>query len=149
MYHIKKDLKIAEVVKEYLQRMGFSTYLDVNDRDFSQAVYIHDCNEKVASIQKGLDDCDALICIISDKTLQSWWVPFEIGYAKAGKRKIASIKTKDVESFPEYLQVEETLSSTQDLRSFLGSIVDSRYGLLFSHCNIDDDTLNIMKSYFG
>ena len=53
----------------------------------------------VASVINGPKLSQILLCIISDKTRLSWWVPYEIGMADNAGIKIAPIKTKNIDDF--------------------------------------------------
>lgn len=47
--------------------------------------------------------CTHLLALITDNTIGSWWVPFEIGVARQSDRRIASYDSS-TKSLPEYLQ---------------------------------------------
>lgn len=55
------------------------------------------------TITAGLDNCTHLIAVVTENTWESWWVPFEIGYATHCDRAITSYTTLTLESLPEYL----------------------------------------------
>lgn len=41
-------------------------------------VFLYQQTKKIVeSTQKGISCSDALLCIVSDKTKLSWWVPYE------------------------------------------------------------------------
>ena len=70
-----------------------------------------------------------MLCIISDKTRLSWWVPYEIGVADNLGIRIASIKTKDIDDFPSFLKTKVTLNNLSELIELISK--SKRYGVLF------------------
>ena len=66
----------------------------------------------VDSIEKALKCSTHILVLVSDQTKESWWVPYEVGYSKKGKKKIASaLLVGYVDDFPDYLKIEETIKS--------------------------------------
>lgn len=53
-------------------------------------------------ITRRIAESTHLIAVVSGKTAQSWWVPFEIGEATNSNRRVCSYKTS-VSELPEYL----------------------------------------------
>ncbi len=81
------------------------------------------------------------MALISDNTKESWWVPYEIGYAKHAEKKIASLRLKkNLDGFPDYLKIEPCLDNVDDLKQYIMNAIKrkSRYGSLFTeNCNIE------------
>ena len=88
----------------------------------------------VASVINGPKLSQILLCIISDKTRLSWWVPYEIGMADNAGIKIAPIKTKN-DDFPSFLKTKTMLNNLTELTEFIlknGNMVQ-----LFVQINIE------------
>jgi hypothetical protein len=66
-----------------------------------------------------------MICIISDKTKESWWVPYEIGFvsnkAPFTAENIRIILIKDVVKLPDYLFLAKKIETAIELDSFVKS----------------------------
>ena len=70
-----------------------------------------------------------MLCIITDKTRLSWWVPYEIGIADNAGVKIASIKTKNIDDFPSFLKTKTVLNNLTELTEFI--LKNGKYGSAF------------------
>lgn len=118
--HKKEDQAIAEELGNFLmKKMDVDIYLDIYDPILQEAVSVENDAKIVASITKGLKMSDILLCIVSDKTRLSWWVPYEIGVADHAGLKIASIRTKFINDFPSFLKTKQTIDQLSDLVSFI------------------------------
>lgn len=125
-----EDKHIAIQLGDFLEKhLGVDIYLDIFDPDLREAVSVENDAKIVASIKCGLKHSDILLCIISDKTKLSWWVPYEIGIADNSEIKIASIKTKNVNDFPSFLKTKRTINNLNDLVEFI--LKNKWYGSLF------------------
>ena len=64
-----------------MEVVGVNIYLDILDAPLQAATETENDSLIVESIKKGLECSTHLLCLISDKTRLSWWVPYEIGIA--------------------------------------------------------------------
>lgn len=64
-----------------------------------------------------INACTHLMALITVKTAGSWWVPFEIGVARHGDRRITSYDMT-YSSLPEYLTEWPVLKTQTDLDKF-------------------------------
>lgn len=71
-----------------------------------------------AFIKRGLSQSTHIMCILSKHTAYSWWVPYELGFAKSLGRHLSSLKLKDV-SLPAYLEISEIIRGIESLNAFL------------------------------
>lgn len=111
--HKKEDEKTALQVLYTLQQVDVDAYLDLLDNITS------DNGEKLTKhIRDKLHECTDVIAILSSKTKESWWVPFEIGMATEKDMPIANY-SKDFENFPEYLTYWPRLKSCQDVIKYV------------------------------
>ena len=59
------------------------------------------------------------MCLYSKNTVQSWWVPYEIGYGKRSNSEVSSLKLKGEVKLPAYLEVGVVLLGTKSLNEYL------------------------------
>lgn len=128
--HKKEDQDIAIKLGDFLtKKLNVDIYLDVFDLELQEAVSVENDVKIVNSITSGIKLSDILLCIISDKTKLSWWVPYEIGIADTSGLKIASIKTKQIEDFPSFLKTQKTINNLSELIEFV--LKNDKWGFLF------------------
>lgn len=119
--HKKEDQEIAKELGEFLEKkLDVDIYLDIYDPVLQEAVSVDNDAKIVDSVKTGLEKSDILLCIVSDKTKLSWWVPYEVGIADHSGLKIASIRTKNINDFPSFLKTKATISKLSELVRFIG-----------------------------
>ncbi len=64
-----------------------------------------------------INTCTHLMALITNQTVGSWWVPFEIGVARQGDRRITSFDNSTV-ALPEYLTEWPVLKNDADIDKF-------------------------------
>lgn len=129
--HKKEDEGPAIAIGEYLTGdADINIYLDLYDVELREAVSRENDEKIVRSINKGLEYSTHLLCLISDKTKLSWWVPYEIGFSAKKDIDIASLKLKTIDDIPSYLKINKVLYSVDDFIRYASGI--SEYGALFS-----------------
>jgi hypothetical protein len=140
--HKKEDEDAAIAIGKYLtDTVGVNIYLDTQDCVLEEAVSSENDQLIVDSIKRGLACSSDLLCLISDKTKLSWWVPYEIGYADKQSMNIAVLKLKDIEDIPSYLKIKKTLLNTEDFLQYVsqlgpyGSIMAKEDYSRFSKCD--------------
>ena len=86
----------------------------------------------VNAIHKGIQYASHLLCIVTGKSKDSWWIPYEIGFAQANGVKTSSIKIKQAEYLPTYLRVDNSpvFLTIVELDEYLSK--NGPYGGLFS-----------------
>ncbi len=62
-------------------------------------------------------DCTHLMAVITNSTVGSWWVPFEIGVARQSNRRITSFDASSLQ-LPEFLQEWPVMETDDDLDLF-------------------------------
>ena len=146
--HKKEDENIAIAVGNFLMnKLNVDIYLDLYDIDLQEAVSVENDEKIVESIKDGIKLSDILLCIITDNTRLSWWVPYEIGIADNEKKVIASIKTKNIADFPSFLKTKTTLKSIEELVELI--FKSGRYGGLFFTEETRDKIKKIDKGELG
>ncbi|MHC8324478.1 toll/interleukin-1 receptor domain-containing protein [Pseudomonas sp. LB1P83] len=111
------DRAQAMVINARLKQANIKTYLDVLDPE-SQTT-----DDITGVITRNITDCTHLLAVVSEKTAQSWWVPFEIGEATFSNRRICSYKIGP-SALPLYLDKWPKLSSDSDLNFFIDAYRD-------------------------
>ena len=105
--HKREDKKAAIDIGKYLtETVGVHIYLDILDEKLQKATQIENDKLIVESIKEGLECSTHLLCLVSDKTRLSWWVPYEIGIADIKKLNIASLKLNTTDDIPSFLKIQ-------------------------------------------
>ena len=134
--HKKEDEDVAIDVGSYLTDIvGVNIYLDIQDCVLKEAVNAENDQKIVNSIQKGLECSSHLLCLVSDQTRLSWWVPYEIGFADKKKIDVAVLKLKEVPEIPSYIKIKKTLLNLDDFLRYVSGL--GPYGFVFENKNYD------------
>ena len=72
----------------------------------------------VNTIHSAISDCSHLIVVLSETTMKSHWVPYEIGYAVAKNLYVVTYGVS-FEIVPQYLRVWPNLSTQKHLDGFI------------------------------
>ena len=143
--HKKEDQHIAiELGKFLTENLNVDIYLDIFDVELQEAVSVENDAKIVSSIKEGINLSNILLCIVSDKTKLSWWVPYEIGLADNSGIKIASIKTKEIDDFPSFLKTQETVNNLSKLIELV--LKNGKYSSIFYS---DEQTMKIRQQEMG
>jgi len=117
--HRQADKAIALIVAHYFEFIGLFYYLDEKDQVLIEmkSKGMSDDKALVESIDRGINHSTYILAILSERTMGSWWVPYEIGNARAKGCGIAhlllpSIKPKMV---PEYLRIYPQIWTAEEL----------------------------------
>lgn len=144
--HKKEDEASAKAIGDYLmQQVGVDIYLDLYDIELKEAVSLDNDKKIVESIKKGIGTSSHLLCLVSDKTRLSWWVPYEVGVAGEQGKKIATLKLKGVEDIPSFLKTEKILKSIQEFFDYTKTL--EKYGGLLSNRTLTQDDKTRLYRY--
>ena len=110
--HRTLDDSIAEDVRYRLENIHHIECWtdDVNAQE--------DPNTITEQILVGINKCTHLIGVITDNTVGSWWVPYEIGVAQQALHPVASYSNKYTWQLPEYLRKWPVLKTDSDIDEF-------------------------------
>lgn len=136
--HKSSDIDAAQEVAEYLMKNDIDVYLDKLDAGLQKATRDKDSQGIVNSINRALMCSTDILVLVSNQTQTSWWVPYEVGYAKKGNKQIASaLLVGNVDGFPDYLNIERMIKNANDLKNYVLEIKGrgKRYGSLFESAN--------------
>ena len=128
--HKKEDEDAALAIGNFLTEIvGVHIYLDIIDGALQKATQIENDVMIVNSIKKGLEYSTHLLCLISDKTQLSWWVPYEIGIADSKNISICSLKLINTEDVPSFLRIHPCYYNVEDFLKY--AISYTKYGKFF------------------
>ena len=121
--HISEDKEAVKAIGEYIMENGdIDIYLDIYDSKLQTAVQNDDAQGITKFIERGLNASTHLMCLYSEKTVRSWWVPYEIGYRKRSSAEVSSLKLKGEVELPAYLEVGVVIRGTDSLNKYLEKI---------------------------
>lgn len=121
--HISVDKAAAVAISDYIISRGdIDVYLDINDRELQDAADSGNAVRITEFIERGLSNSTHIMCLVSENTVQSWWVPYELGFGKKSGKPLATLKLKDTVTLPAYLEISEIIKGTKSLNLYLASI---------------------------
>ena len=129
------DYLTALTVKSAIERHNnFDTYLDRVDDSL-----LKDDPALAERLLQRIDDCDQLLAVVSCTTVESWWVPWEIGVA-SGKHYLLATYLQDEVELPEYLSrwpVLRSAAAIDQYCSFSRNLAEHRERLLTEDLALD------------
>ncbi len=129
--HKKDDANFARHLSDYIMERGINVYFDENDPILSKEHKSPD--EVVNAIKKGLGKSTHMIIVLSKKTLESNWVPWEVGFASAKDKEYRLLRLNDVlGDIPEFYKVAKILNDYDDLNKYLASMKAAQTNNLIS-----------------
>jgi hypothetical protein len=118
--HISVDKSSAIEIGNYITKRGdIDIYLDMNDEELQNAVRASDPAGVTEFIERGLSYSTHIMCLVSAATVGSWWVPYELGFAKNAGNHLSTLKLKGEIALPAFLQISEIILGTKTLNDFL------------------------------
>jgi hypothetical protein len=117
--HSRKDKAQAREVAEFITDLGLDIYFDEKDRSLQLADEVKDHAKVVKCIQDGIEHSTHLLGVVTENTKESWWVPYEIGFASGKKNQCAHLIQAEVTQLPSYIQSSNVLADTTALESWL------------------------------
>jgi hypothetical protein len=118
--HISVDKSSAIAIGSYITAQGgIDIYLDNDDKDLQQAVSTHNPVGITQFIERGLSFSTHIMCLVSASTVKSWWVPYELGFAKKAGKYLSTLKLKGDVDLPEFLAIGEIVTGTKSLNNYL------------------------------
>lgn len=111
--HKDSDSRSALSISHFLTVRGVKNYVDVLDKSTQST------DDITNLITRRIGECTHLIAVMSTETAKSWWVPFEIGEATFGLRRISSYDLGAGYQFPDYLRKWPVMKKELDLDLFV------------------------------
>lgn len=100
------DSSKANSIVKKLKKNRYSVFRDVESIKFG--------DEIEESVKVGLENCDFLVVLLTKNSINSHWVPYEIGQARALNKKILPIVFGEITP-PEYIKKLKYISDIDDL----------------------------------
>ena len=130
--HKKEDADFARHLSDYVMDKGINVYFDENDPILSKEHKSPD--EVVNAIKKGLEKSTHMIIVLSKVTLESNWVPWEVGFASAKDKEYRLLRLSDVKgNVPEFYTIAKILNDYDDLDKYLSSIKRNQTNSIISN----------------
>jgi hypothetical protein len=121
--HISVDKSATTAIGNYITRQGdIDTYLDVDDQELQNAANTGNAARITQFIERGLSHSTHIMCLVSPDTVRSWWVPYELGFAKKAGKSLSTMKLKGEVALPAYLEIGEIIRGTKGLNAYLTTI---------------------------
>ena len=137
--HKNEDKPACHKIAKYLKKAGIDYYLDENDKDLQRAVSENNAYKITESIKKGIRNSTHMLCVVSQKTKTSSWVPFEVGYGHAAiidksmiegerdkKIKLSILTLKDLseEELPDFMKVGNIIRGIKGINKYISKITN-------------------------
>ena len=107
------DLRISHAVKQAVEEhYDFEAYLDRIDD-----ALLKDGPSLANHLLKRIDECDQLLAVVGPMTVESWWVPWEIGVGSEKHYFLATYLHGQV-VLPSYLKKWPILRSKADINKY-------------------------------
>lgn len=121
--HHKSDLEYCEKVAAYIMKAGIDVYLDEYDYDLKHQVQTNNPAGVVRCIKKGINNSTHMLCVISPNTLDSKWVPWEIGYGY-DKTTLGALTLKGISEplLPDYIKTVPVVRGTKSLNQYISNV---------------------------
>lgn len=122
--HHKSDMEYCKKVAAYIMKAGVDVYLDEYDYDLKHQVQTSNPVGVVRCIKKGINNSSHMLCVISPDTINSKWVPWEIGYGY-DKTDIGALTLKGITAahLPDYIKTVPVIRGTKSLNTYLAGII--------------------------
>jgi hypothetical protein len=122
--HISVDKTAVQAIANYIMNNAdIDVYLDIHDDALQRAVDRGDSKEITVLIERGIDSSSHAMCLISEETRRSWWVPYELGYAKKSGKEISSLKLKGSVELPDFLKIGALIHGTKSLNEYIERVI--------------------------
>ena len=126
--HISIDKESAVEIGKYIMENGdLDIYLDTYDEELQKAAKAGNSKLVTRFIEAGLEQSTHVMCLVSKDTVQSWWVPYELGFGKRASKELSTLALKDVENLPAYLEISVILKGTKSLNEYLNKLRAEQY----------------------
>jgi hypothetical protein len=142
--HQRADKPICREIASYLSNAEIDYYLDEEDSALQTAIQSGDPHKITESIKKGIRSSTHMLCVVSEKTYQSHWVPFEVGYGHAElidreslpatliKLGILTLKDLDGKTVPDFMKVGYLVRGTKSLNKYIAELVGRDEGRMIN-----------------
>lgn len=118
--HQKADNTQAKKIGDFLQQAGVEIYFDEYDKEVKTHHNTNNPKALTKAICNGINNSSHMLVVVSQHTLTSNWVPFEIGYGFE-KTELYILCLKDIasSSLPEYMHAAKIIRDTHGLKKLV------------------------------
>lgn len=149
--HQKKDAIQAKKIADYLIAADINVYFDEYDTELRIHHQSNNPKSVTSSILKGINNSSHMLVIVSPNTINSQWVPFEIGYGY-GKTDLSIMCLKGIPQggLPEYVRSAKIIRDLYDLDELIPVLAKKSKELLleqrkmFSYSDIRNPLSGVM-----
>ncbi|HEX2076349.1 MAG TPA: toll/interleukin-1 receptor domain-containing protein [Longimicrobium sp.] len=124
--HRLADKLYARAIAEYFESIGLHYYFDEQDEVLQRAAQEGHSQDVaiVQAIDDGLAHSTHLLAVLSSRTMGSWWVPYEVGAARAMGKDVRHLLLPSLtaEMVPEYLRIYPQFWSARDLFDWISGL---------------------------
>ena len=140
--HHKSDLEYCKKVAAYIMKAGIDVYLDEYDYDLKHQVQTNNPAGVVRCIKKGINNSSHMLCVISTNTVNSKWVPWEIGYGY-DKTTIGALTLKGINEseLPDYIKTVKVVRGTRSLNQYISNVSEHTESYLKMYSYINDSNM--------
>jgi hypothetical protein len=139
--HQQKDKDVCRKIANYLIAADIDVYLDEDDEDLKIHRQANRPQGVVDSIKKGINNSSHMLVIVSPNSINSSWIPWEIGYGYDNTHLgVLTLKGIKDESLPDYLKTSTTIiRGTKSLNEYLARITNNIQSIM--------ESAGLLKSY--
>jgi hypothetical protein len=121
--HQQKDKNTCKKIADYLLNADIDVYFDEYDEDLKNYRQSNNPQGVVDSIRIGINNSSHMLVIVSPNTIESRWVPWEIGYGyEKTDLGVLTLKGIHENDLPDYLKTTKVLRGTKSLNSYLAGL---------------------------
>lgn len=123
--HKKEDAAFCRQIAEFLMKIGIDVYFD----EYDTTINLQNPMSIVTAVERGLAASSYLLVVATPRSLESKWVPWEIGNGYSKRMPLYVLQAKSLPrgtKVPEYMCVAKYLTGWNDLKTMLQTIPNRR-----------------------
>lgn len=126
--HRLADKPLARAVAAVFRAQRLHYWFDEEDEDIRRAAGLGMAGDQalVYSIERGIRHCSQILGLLSERTRNSWWVPYEIGFSRSREKTRASYlvleSIREMGELPEYARLAANYWSVDELVRWAASL---------------------------
>ena len=128
----------SEKIADYLLGAEADVYFDKYDKGLSELVKEGDPDKVTERLRAGISNSTHMICVVSPRTVKSFWVPFEVGYGYDDlKLGILTLKGVSDSQLPDYMRTTKVIvRGVLSLNRFIADLLGREVSRLEEEGNI-------------
>jgi len=131
--HQKSDKEICKKIADYLLAADIDVYFDEYDESLKSYRQSNRPAGVVDSIKEGINKSSHMLIVVSPNTLDSKWVPWEVGYAYDNTvLSVLTLKGIQDNHLEDYLKTVPIIRGTKSLNVYISTIANISVPLLES-----------------